>query len=244
MSSGLRRVGAGVLRRLAARSGQRLVDAGIPTPDECRLLMLRADAIDVVLDVGANEGQYALSLRQVGWTGRIVSFEPQAAVVETLTARAAGDDAWQARRLAIGARRESLELKVSRSSMSSSFLPMHANHERLVPGTQYVAAEVVDCVALDDVLDEYVGPDDRVALKIDAQGYEAQVLEGASASLARIRLIEIELCLVELYVGQSAAEDLIAMLGAAGFGMVGVEPEHIDPDSGRTSWANATFRRA
>jgi len=27
-----------------------------------------------------------------------------------------------------------------------------------VPGSQYVAAEVVDCVPLDDVLDEYAGP--------------------------------------------------------------------------------------
>ena len=124
---------AGVLRSLAARSGQRLVDAGVPTLDERRLLMLRADAIDVVVDVGANEGQYALSLRQAGWSGRIVSYEPQGAVVDTLTARAAGDNAWQVRRLAIGARREPLELKVSQSSMSSSFLPMHATTSASCP---------------------------------------------------------------------------------------------------------------
>jgi hypothetical protein len=128
--------------------------------------------------------------------------------------------------------------------MSSSLLPMHANHERLVPGTGYVGTELVECAALDDVIGDHVGPDDRVALKIDVQGYEAQVLEGASQSLRNIRLVELELCLTELYVGQAPAEEIIAVLARAGFRLIGLDPEHVDPESGRTSWANAMFRRA
>ena len=239
-----RRVSAQLLRRLADRNGLSLVPAGVPSADVRRTRMLRADAITVVLDVGANEGQYARSLRHHGWTGRIVSFEPQAAPFEVLAANCEADADWQSRRLALAAEPGAGELNVSLSSMSSSFLPMHANHERLVPGSQYVGAERVSCLPLDEVFDEHVGPDDRAALKIDVQGFEAQVLAGASRSLSRIQLVELELCLIELYVGQPAADEIIATLAAAGFGLVGVDSEHVDPATGRTSWANATFRRA
>ena len=244
MAALARRVTLGVLRRAARRNGLRLVPATAPSSDVCRVRMLQADAITVAIDVGANEGQYGRTLRDSGWTGRIVSFEPQAAAYAALAARARADAAWQTRRLALGERRGSLELNVSASPMSSSFLAMHANHERLVPGSGYVATEHVDCVTLDGVFDEIVGTGDRVALKLDVQGFEARVLAGASDCLSRIALIELELCLAELYVGQPRAEEIIATLAAAGFGLVAVDPEHIEPRTGRTSWANATFRRA
>lgn len=205
--------------------------------------MLRADAISVVLDVGANEGQYAHALRLSGWTGRIVSFEPLAAAFEVLAARAEGDSRWQARRLAIGRHAAALDLNVSAASMSSSFLPMHANHERLVPGTQYVATEPVACVPLDDVFDEDVGNGDRTALKVDVQGFETEVLAGAAESLRRIQIVEIELNLIDLYVSQPSAEQVIATLATAGFSLVAMDPEHVDLATGQASWANATFRR-
>lgn len=233
-----------VLRRAASSRGYRLVPAAIPSADERRLRMLCADGITVALDVGANEGQYALALRAVGWPGRIVSFEPLAKAFEGLAARASEQPVWQCRRLALGARQGPLELNVSASSMSSSILPMHANHERLIPGTQYVATEEVACLPLDEVFDEYVAPADRAALKIDVQGYELEALAGASRSLPRISVIEFELCLDELYIGQPAVAHIIATLFDAGFVLAGVDPEHVDSSTGRTSWANATFRRA
>jgi FkbM family methyltransferase len=239
-----RRVTVGLARKMADRNGLRLVPASEATSDECRVRMLRADAITVVLDVGANEGQYGQALRRSGWMGRIVSFEPQAAAFGALAARARSDDRWEARRLAVGAVAESLVINVSAASMSSSFLPMHANHEELVPGSGYVATERVDCVALDGVFHEYVLQADRVALKIDVQGFESRVLAGAARSLRRITLVELELCLTELYVGQPRTDEIVATLAAAGFELVAIDPEHVDPDTGRTSWANATFRRA
>jgi hypothetical protein len=54
--------------------------------------LFRLLAIDCVLDVGANQGQYRDFLRNdVGFEGAIVSFEPIPQHVETLRRRAASD---------------------------------------------------------------------------------------------------------------------------------------------------------
>lgn len=240
----VRRAFTGLLRRTAHRGGFQLVPDEVPTVEQRRVSMLRADGITVLFDVGANEGQYAEALRQAGWSGRIVSFEPQAAPFGALRARAAEDSGWQARKLALGSTARTLQLNVSASSMSSSFLPMHANHERLVPNTQYVATEETECLSLDDVFDDYAAADDRVAVKLDVQGFEAEVLEGAARSLPKITWLEVELNLIDLYVGQPRAAAIIDRLASNGLHLVGMDAEHIEPTTGRTSWANATFRRS
>jgi FkbM family methyltransferase len=205
--------------------------------------MLEADEITVVLDIGANEGQYGRTLRASGWLGRIVSFEPLSDASRVLADWASGDASWESRRLALGAHAGPVELNVSASSMSSSVLPMHSNHERLAPGTGYIETETVPCVPLDDIFDEYVGADDAVALKLDVQGYEAEVLAGASRSLGRVTMIEIEVNLVELYIGQPTPAQIVTGLADADFTLCGIDPEHIDAATGRASWVNATFRR-
>src|SRR5215470_10384051 len=81
---------------------------------------LRHQAIDLVLDVGANEGQFAIDLREAGYTGEIVSFEPIATVFPKLAANAAGDSHWTARHLAIGDRNGTAELAVTAHTVFSS----------------------------------------------------------------------------------------------------------------------------
>src|SRR5215218_999894 len=54
------------------------------------------DGVDVVLDVGANTGQYGALLRELGFAGRILSLEPVAEAFAELAGRAAADGAWEA----------------------------------------------------------------------------------------------------------------------------------------------------
>ena len=56
---------------------------------------LELHGITVVLDVGANEGQYGVQLRRSGYGGRIVSFEPGSEAHASVTACAAADEKWQ-----------------------------------------------------------------------------------------------------------------------------------------------------
>src|SRR5882672_4717902 len=58
--------------------------------------------IDCVLDVGAHVGQYGRFLRNIGYTGHIVSFEPVRANFARLERRSERDAKWTIHRLALG----------------------------------------------------------------------------------------------------------------------------------------------
>src|ERR1700683_2208237 len=76
-----------------------------PPPEYAGLIaMMRANGVNLVFDVGANIGQFALSLRDAGYDGRIVSFEPLSDAWEKLKEASRSDGLWEvAPRGAIGA---------------------------------------------------------------------------------------------------------------------------------------------
>src|SRR5271154_6586030 len=65
---------------------------------------IKSKKITTVLDVGANQGQYATGLRVRGYREKIVSFEPDPGAFGQLKAKAEPDPKWSVRNLAIGAR--------------------------------------------------------------------------------------------------------------------------------------------
>lgn len=178
---------------------------------------LRQHTIDTVLDVGANDGEYARTLRSIGYKGRIVSFEPLSRAFDALSAAAASDPDWHAVRLALGDTAESTVIHVAGNSASSSLLGMLPRHTAVAPQSAYVAEEIVTMERLDAVFDSHVKPGSRVFLKIDTQGYESRVLSGAEGVLDRVVGLQVELSLEPLYEGQSMAEDVMAWLRRRGF---------------------------
>src|ERR671932_2579050 len=85
--------------------------------------VLDALEVDTVIDVGANYGQYRGLLRQIGYAGRIVSFEPVARPFQHCAGLAAAEDpAWEVHRLALGRRDQRRRIKVGSSEDFSSFL--------------------------------------------------------------------------------------------------------------------------
>src|SRR5215469_8348152 len=114
--------------------------------------MLEAQGVNLVFDVGANTGQFAQSLRELGYRGRIVSFEPQSEAREQLQHVAGGDPQWEiAPQLAIGAEDGEIEFHVAGNSISSSALPMLESHLRLGPDSKYVRTESVPLRRLDTI---------------------------------------------------------------------------------------------
>ena len=93
------------------------------------MVALRHSHIDLVIDIGANEGQFAKELRAGGYSGRIVSFEPLSAAHRRLLQESNRDSAWHVHpRCALGDRLGEIELNISGNSVSSSILPMLASH--------------------------------------------------------------------------------------------------------------------
>jgi FkbM family methyltransferase len=208
-----------LLQRLARRLGYDLVPRRkTRVPDAQLVAVLQRSEISCVLDVGANVGQYAERLREWGYAGRIVSFEPLVEAHAMLTRRAAGDPTWQvAPRMALGERDGEVEIEVSAHSGMSSILPQSALLREVAPSGAVVGRETVPIRRLDGLVNDYVEADDHTFLKIDTQGFEAQVLAGARRFLPQLRGVQLEMSLVCCYEGERDFRDMIDDLGAAGF---------------------------
>ena len=208
--------------------------------------MLSWHGVNLILDVGANVGQYGLKLRShVGYRGRIVSFEPMRSAHQALGRVAAKDGDWElAPRMAIGAKEGTISLNVSSNSVSSSLLPMLDAHANAAPASRYVDAELVPMAPLDSLASGYFREDSVVLLKIDTQGYEDEVLRGAVETLSRVVGVQLELSLVPLYAGQRLMPELMEEMTGRGFELWGISPAFADPRTGRMLQVDATFFRS
>ena len=217
-----------------------------PISKETRSLVRILDhhGIDAVLDVGANVGQYAARLRQGGWSGRIVSFEPLPDAHATLEAAAAPDARWEvAPRMALGASTGTVSLNVSAESDMSSALPFVPEMADLLDSAAYTGTVTAPLARLDEVFGKHAGSTGRVLLKIDTQGTEAAVLEGASGVLDRIFGIQLELSIVAVYLGERTYLDMIATLGELGFRPALFVPGYFNQRSARLISMDGVFIR-
>ena len=182
--------------------------------------LLGRHAITLVIDVGANEGQYGESLRRDGYSGRIVSFEPGAGAHEALAKRSQPDPEWDvAPRLALGATAGRAQLKTSNRSDMDSLLPVTSATREAFPKLRAKGEETVEIVRLDAVMDDLVAPaaEERVFLKIDTQGYEEHVLAGAEKIIDRISGLQVEMSLLPLYEGEADYLAVLNKIHALGF---------------------------
>jgi FkbM family methyltransferase len=180
----------------------------------------------------------------MGYSGRIISYEPLAEAHARLLAASARDPAWQvAERVVVGGATGNAEMKVAGNSVSSSVLTMLSSHSDAAPGSGTVATERVEVRTLDSLALPLLDPGARVFIKIDTQGYEDRVLDGANALLGRACGVQLELSLVPLYEGQASREALMARMEAAGFSVWSLWPGFFDPVNGRLLQFDATFFR-
>jgi FkbM family methyltransferase len=233
-------------QRLARRLGYDLTPLRKANSPHAQLLaVLQHFHITCVLDVGANVGQYGARLRAWGYPGRIVSFEPQAGAHGALARRAGADPAWQvAPPMALGNRTGEIELEVSAESDMSSVLPQSTLLRRVSPSSAVVRKEAVPLCRLDQVAGAYLAPDDRVFLKIDTQGYEAEVLAGAGRLLERLVGVQLELSLVPLYQGERELRAMLDQLAALGFEPYLFLPGYFERKLARQLQVDGVFMRA
>jgi FkbM family methyltransferase len=204
--------------------------------------LLKKEQINLILDIGANTGQFASEIREAEYDGRIISFEPLSSAHAELKNRASKDPRWIiADRTAIGARKDSIEIHVSANSVSSSILNMLSTHSDAAPESGYMGTETVAVNPLDSLFK--AGPDDRVAMKIDVQGYERQVLEGARGVLASSLVVISEMSLVPLYEGQILANEFWELMIADGFEAWSLEPGFRHPETKRMLQVDGIFVR-
>ncbi len=212
-------------------------------PDLRRIEAIRTRRVDLVLDVGANAGQWARLLRRTGYDGRVVSFEPVDGAFAELQRAADADPFWEATQLALSDTDGHATINVSGNSWSSSLLPMAALHAASAPDSRYVATQDVETARLDTLRGKLAGPAARIFAKLDVQGAELAVLRGAAKTLAQVEALEVELSYAELYTGQALLPELVAHLHDAGLDLIGIEPVFADPRSGELLQVDGFFLR-
>jgi FkbM family methyltransferase len=209
-----------------------------------RIRLLRSLRVDLVVDVGANVGQYARELRMLGYAGQIISVEPLAGPYEALVTAARGDPKWRVVHSAAGAADGETEMFVAANGgASSSLLSMLPLHERNAPNARIVARELVHVRRLDVLVGAEIEQAARPFLKIDVQGYESQVLDGAASALPSVVGLQLELSLFPVYRGAPTLRQMLDRLEADDFVLAGFEPGFTAED-GRLLQVDGLFVRA
>lgn len=232
-----------LIKNIATKFG---VDIRAFTPERsegARLLKLFAHyGIDLVLDVGANCGQYAAYLRSIGYKGKIVCFEPLSSAYSDLRKLAEKDgNILLAPRMAMGDRDGEVALNVAANSESSSILQILDSHLQSEPGAKFVGIETVRLARLDMVAQDYIVNTRGVFLKIDTQGYDSLVLQGATGIMPNIKGVQIELSLIPLYQGEQLYREMIDTIEALEFTLHDLNPCFSDKITGRTYQMDGIF---
>jgi FkbM family methyltransferase len=232
---------ANKLNRLLRHLGLRVSRHPCAADRRRQQLMLRHD-VDCVVDIGANIGQYGTLLRELGYSGRIVSYEPLPAAFAALQRRASADMKWSVCESAVGSSTEPLTLNIAANSVSSSVLSVAQRSVDAAPETRFVSRVVVPCTTLEHILGQL--PAQRPMVKIDTQGYEDHVLIGGGSALEQVELLELELSLFEVYHGQPLFRAIDARLLGCGFELVSMAEGFYDPRSGELLQIDAIYTRA
>lgn len=181
--------------------------------------------IDTFIDVGANEGQFGLFLRSIGFKGMIYSFEPVAAPFAILSSLSASDDSWFVYNFALGSKSEEVLINVSKHTSFSSILNPSAYALGHWPNSHVDHTERVAVKKLDDwFLEGLVSEKASVFLKMDTQGFDLEVFMGAENTLKIVRAILSELSLIAVYDGMPNYVQSLSTFEKAGFSVSGFYP--------------------
>lgn len=174
--------------------------------------------IDLMIDVGANYGQFVEKMRSARFRGDIISFEPISAAHAFLVAKAGRDPHWHiAPRMAIGDTEGDIEINIyADSSLSSPY--------RIIDSNETPVIERVHMMRLDDALTGFDLTGRQILLKIDVQGFETAVLDGAPETLEKATAIMLEVSLLPMYEHETPYLEMLSRLRELGFHAVYFAP--------------------
>lgn len=196
--------------------------------------LLKMYEADCVLDVGAHVGEFGTALRNAGYPGPIVSFEPVNDYFKRLEAVAAADPKWWVYRAALGRDAGDRPMNVMVGT-GSSFLPPNQYATRCWPEWHSAHIENVPMRRLSEMMDMFfpsIGVS-RPFLKLDTQGYDIEVFQGAGDRLCDLVGLQCELSLIPLYEGMPTIEDALSVFRAAGFDVTGFFPVAVENATAR-----------
>lgn len=186
--------------------------------------------IDLLLDVGANEGQFVQQIRKY-YQGDVYSFEPIPSVFKKLSDVALTDDKWHVFNYALGSIDGEQEINVSEMTVFSS-LHETSNYSQDFFGknSNSTQKQRIKMQRLDHALQEIIGDDSdkRIFLKMDTQGHDLEVFKGLGKFSKNVRALQSELSVIPIYEDIPHWTESIAKYEEAGFTVAGMFPVNRD----------------
>lgn len=200
---------------------------------------LQKHKIETVLDIGANEGLFAMEYARILPDATIYSFEPIRSVFERLKHRTNGMNV-KLFNYGLGDVSGKLKINVNQFSPSSSILELSAVHKDNYGFAVKSTEEEISIKRLDD---EFAVSDfeKNLLVKIDVQGFEDKVISGAGHILAISKVVYLEMTFKELYSGQKLFHDLYMRLYDLGFDYTGSMSQNYDVHDGSVLYEDAVF---
>jgi FkbM family methyltransferase len=192
--------------------------------------ILKKYDVNLVLDVGANQGQFVKGLRSF-YKGRVISFEPAPNIFADLEKTAASDPNWDVWNLALGSQNTTQRLNLSELSVFSSFLETNEYCQRRFGANARAIGEAIVAVRrLDTFLEEFLPDLDgaRIFLKIDTQGYDLEVFKGLGNKCKHVVALQTEVSVIPIYREMSPWTESINFLETAGYSIIGLFPVNKD----------------
>ena len=186
-----------------------------------------------IIDVGANIGQSVDRFREISDTAKIISFEPNPEAFALLKLKKSHDKNLECYNFGIGSIDGILKFNLQPDSGSSSFKKLNVNSNAFKSSNTKEAkknhntttlkkkidfnTEInIEVKSLNSVFKNNI-PEQIDILKIDTQGYEEEVLRGASNILQNTLIIETEIIFANHYVNQATFKGIEEILSSYGF---------------------------
>lgn len=210
-----------------------------PTFYDAKSYLLRLVKPGLVIDGGANQGQWALEILKISPHLRIISFEPTPLAFEILKKRSQGRKTWEVVNAALGNYDGVIEMNLASNDGQSSSILEPSSHLIHYPQVKFNKIVNVPVVKLDTFPLNYTG---LIYLKLDVQGAEGIALEGARHLLKDVIVIELEIAINRPYIGQMDFAETVGKLHKLGFSVFSIS-DPIRDRNGFTMFVDGIFVR-
>jgi len=211
------------MRDTIVRFGYKMISKGVKLPDSGYELvsnalnaiylrdLLNRMRINLALDIGAHHGSFVRHLRRIGFKGHIISFEPNPLSFEILSKAHGKDPCWKGFNIGVGSKNTTMPFYMTDLSCLSSFLKPRS--------AEVISTQMIEVKRLDHILKDLLSPvkSPRMFVKIDTQGYDMEVIEGASGCMDMIRGFQSEISVVPIYENMPHYLDALRFYESLGF---------------------------
>ncbi|MBD2093914.1 FkbM family methyltransferase [Trichocoleus sp. FACHB-591] len=199
--------------------------------------------IQLVIDVGANEGKFIITSLALMPEVAVYAFEPNLSLAEKLSSHKWNSEKIKIFPVALGSKQNNLPINITKFSPASSFLEPSDQLAIEFPETEIDNIVIVKVDRIDDLINSLDTMHESILLKLDVQGFELEVLQGATGILDRIPIIVCEVNFAALYEKQPSLEAILSFLSKYGYQLVDIG----DPVRSRTTkevlYADVAFKK-